>query len=216
MYILIAMSDQSAKVSPLRSAHAALTRRHIVSAARGLFVASGYVTTSISAIAREAGVSVQTIYNSVGNKAAVLSAVLDMEASGRKDRLSVPELMTARVDGTTTPSEVVNVLSDWFLEVNARTADIWTVIHQAAAVDESAARVQKERDEQRLRNYLLAAAALRERGALEKTTDEEAAAMIWTIGHPESYRVLVNGLSWTAHSYRELIRKTLLGALGAQ
>ncbi len=158
----------------------------------------------------------QTIYNSVGNKAALLSAVLDAEASGREDRLSVPELMTARVEGTTAPAEVVDVLADWFLEVNARTSDIWTVIHQAAAIDKGAARVQNTRDEQRLRNYRLAAAALRERGALTDTSDEEAAAMIWTIGHPESYRMLVTNLSWTPHEYRELVRTTLLGALGVQ
>lgn len=210
------MSEQAAKPSSLRSAHAALTRRHIVSAARELFISGGYVPTSISAIAAQAQVSMQTIYNSVGNKAALLSAVLDAQASGREDRVSVPELMTARVEETRTPVQLVDVLSDWFLEVNARTADIWTVIHQAAAVGEGAARVQNTRDEQRLRSYRLAAAALRERGALHNTSDEEAAAMIWTIGHPESYRILVSNLSWTARDYRELVRKTLLGALGAQ
>ena len=64
----------------LREARSALTRRHIVDAAQTLFLEDGYAGTSIGAIARRAGVSVQTIYNAVGNKAALLSAMLDAAA----------------------------------------------------------------------------------------------------------------------------------------
>ena len=62
-----------------RAVQADATRSDVVAAARELFLARGYVRTSLNAVAAQAGVAVQTIYNSVGNKAAVLAAVLDEE-----------------------------------------------------------------------------------------------------------------------------------------
>jgi AcrR family transcriptional regulator len=51
-----------------RALQAEQTRRDIVAAARRLFVAQGYAATTIKDVARDAGVSVQTIYDSVGSK----------------------------------------------------------------------------------------------------------------------------------------------------
>jgi hypothetical protein len=88
------------------------------------------------------------------------------------------------------------------------------VIHQAAAVDGEAAAVERARNEQRLRNYRLAAAELRSRGVLAGLTDDEAAAAIWAIGHPDAYDTLVRGLGWTLVEYHEWVRKSLSRALG--
>lgn len=201
-------------VATLRDAQAALTRRTIVDAASALFLAHGYVGTSIGAIARSAGVSVQTIYNAVGNKAALLSAILDAAASGPGSTRPVPQFMRDRTVAAADPAAVVGVLADWFVEVHGRTGDVWSVIHQAAAVDEEAAAVERAREQQRLRNYGLAAADLRSRGSLAGLTDDEAAAAIWAIGHPNAYQTLVRDLGWTTTAYREWVRKCLAGALG--
>lgn len=211
--MLITMADESGAPRTLREAQAALTRTQIVDAASRLFLAGGFVRTSIASIAAEAGVSVQTIYNAVGNKAALLSAVLDAAASGPEAPTPVPDFMANRVREAADAAAVTAVLADWFVEVNARTAGIWSVIHQAAAVDVEAASVQRVRNEQRLHNYRLAAVELRSRGALAGVSDEEGAAMIWTIGHPESYRTLVEQLGWSTQSYRAWVLKTLAGAL---
>ncbi|MFC6355536.1 TetR/AcrR family transcriptional regulator [Luethyella okanaganae] len=209
------MSEASVALRTLREARAALTRGQVVDAAGRLFLTGGYVGTSIGSIAADAGVSVQTIYNAVGNKAALLSAVLEATASGPEAPTPVPEFMAERVRAAAEATTVIAVLADWFVEVNVRTAGIWSVIRQAAAVDEDAAAMQRARDEQRLRNYRLAAVELRSRGALVSMSDEEAAATIWTIGHPESYRTLVGNLGWSTEGYREWVRKALAGALGA-
>jgi AcrR family transcriptional regulator len=64
--------------SDRRAAAARATRADITAAARRLFVADGYASTSIAAIAREAGVAVQTVYAVFGNKRAVLASLLDV------------------------------------------------------------------------------------------------------------------------------------------
>lgn len=198
----------------LRQAQTALTRDQIAEAARDLFLTRGYVNTSMGAIASAAGVAVQTIYNVVGNKAAVLSAVVDVVAAGPGSPGRVPDLMKKRVDATADLAGMVDVLADWFAEVHPRAADLFRLIREAAAVDPDVAAVEWARAERRLDNYRLAADQARERGGLATgMSDEEAAAVIWSLGHPEVYRSLVEQRGWSLDAYRSWVRTSLGAAL---
>ncbi|MBX3100556.1 MAG: TetR/AcrR family transcriptional regulator [Salinibacterium sp.] len=204
------MPGSHSEAQPLRDALAATTRAQIVGAAAALFTELGYVSTSIGAIATRAGVAVQTIYNSVGNKAAVLSAVLDVAASGPNAPTPVPTFMAERTQAANDAAEVIAILADWLVEANTRTATIHWIIRQASAVDEDAAELERTRSKQRLHNYGLAAAALRERGGLRNgMTDEQAAATIWSLGHPTAYRSLVIDGGWSIEAYGNWLRGAL-------
>ena len=66
-----------------RAIQAEQTRNEIIGSARRLFASHGYASTSVKDIAREAGVSVQTLYDSVGSKADLvrrLNDLIDSEA----------------------------------------------------------------------------------------------------------------------------------------
>ncbi len=68
----------------LRERRAELTRNEILLAARRLFAERGFTRTSVRDIARAAGVSAQTVYDSVGSKHALvarLNDLVDAEAS---------------------------------------------------------------------------------------------------------------------------------------
>lgn len=197
-----------------RTLQAAGTRDVIVEAAGRLFAAEGYVRTTIDGIAAESGVAVQTVYNSVGNKAALLSAVLDSAAAGPGAQAGVLDFMRERTRQAADLDALVNMLADWFVEVHPRTAGITAVIAQAAAVDDTAAQLEKDRGQQRLRRYAEAAAAARERGGLSSgMSDAEGAAAIWSLGHPQTYRALVQDAGWSVATYREWIAKALAAAL---
>ncbi|KQR65375.1 transcriptional regulator [Arthrobacter sp. Leaf337] len=197
-----------------RTAQAADTRLHIVATARRLFLANGYVRTTIEGIAVESGVAVQTVYNSVGNKAALLSAVLDAAASGPNAPVQVLEFMRERTRRAPDLESMLAVLADWFVEVHQRTGAVLGVIAQAAAVDTEVAKLEKARALQRLTRYHEAAAAVRERGGLTSgMSDEDAAAAIWSLGHPQAYRTLVNDAGWTPEAYREWMLRALAAAL---
>ena len=60
------------------------TRLAILAAARALFVEHGYAGTSVQQIAARAGISVDTVYASVGRKPQLLLAVHDMALGGRR------------------------------------------------------------------------------------------------------------------------------------
>ena len=59
-------------VSPVRDEAARATERRILDAAERLFLEHGYGPATIASIARAAGVSKQTVYNSCGSKADLL------------------------------------------------------------------------------------------------------------------------------------------------
>ena len=199
---------------PLREARAALTRNRIAEAARDAFLADGYLGTSMTAIATGAGVSVQTIYNVVGNKAAVLSAVLDVVAAGPDAPTPVRAFMDERSRATRTLPELMDLLASWFAEVHPRSADIFHVIRQAAVVDPEVAELEQARASQRLTNYTLAAGHVRARGGLTSgLSDDEAAAVIWSIGHPDVYRFFTRSQGWGLDRYRAWLTTSLSAAL---
>ncbi len=61
-----------------RAVQAEQTRREILEAARRRFARDGYAATSLRDIAGDAGVSVQTIYDSVGSKADLIRGLNDL------------------------------------------------------------------------------------------------------------------------------------------
>src|SRR4028119_1775710 len=67
-------ANQEAKLTH-RQRQALWTRRLIVDAARKLFLEWGYTTTTMDAIAEEAGVAVSTVYAAYKNKRAILRAI---------------------------------------------------------------------------------------------------------------------------------------------
>lgn len=213
-------SSSAARAAPAgprvsrRAVQAADTRALIVSVAGGLFAEQGYVPTTIESIASASGVALQTVYNSVGNKAALLSAVLDAAASGPDSPATVLETMRRRTAEAVDFDALIAVLADWFVEVHRRTGPVMRVIAQAAAVDPAAEKLQTGRALQRLERYGEAAAAVRSRGGLQSgMSDADAAAAIWSLGHSQAYRTLVGGAGWSVKAYRAWLVRSLAAAL---
>jgi AcrR family transcriptional regulator len=190
------------------------TQRVIVNAASQLFLERGYHATSISQIASEAGVAVQTIYNSIGSKREVLSRVLDFAAAGEHAPSPVPQLMREQAEREPDPIRVLQQLVEFWAEALPRTAPIFRVIREAAALDPDAAALDRDRAAQRLRNYASAARMIKDRGALRPSlTVDQAAAAIFAIGHPETYRTLVIDGDWDQHRWAQWAKTTLIATL---
>ncbi|MEO8572216.1 MAG: TetR/AcrR family transcriptional regulator [Chloroflexota bacterium] len=99
------MSDVKPGQQPtLRAERAAVTHRRIAETARAMFSRQGYGATTLTAIAAEAGVAVQTVYAVFGSKAGILHALIGevlhqpeadtlyedaMQASGARQKLEL-------------------------------------------------------------------------------------------------------------------------------
>jgi AcrR family transcriptional regulator len=186
----------------------------IVQTATELFLARGYHATSIAQIAAEAGVAVQTIYNSVGSKRDLLSRVLDYAAAGDRAPIPVPEFMREHAERQIDPHKIVDDLVAFWRGALPRTAPIFRIIREAAAVDTEAAALERSRANQRLRNYETAAALLKRTGGLrDGLSVEQAAATIFAVGHPETYRAFVLEGKWNARQWTTWVHATLTAAL---
>lgn len=196
-----------------RAAQSAQTRRLIVATALELFVSDGFVPTTIGRLATECGVAVQTIYNSVGNKTEILSAVIDLAAAGDDAPATPLEFLGARLEATSSPAEIAHVLADWFTEVNRRMAPVYRVLTDAAALDPAAAVLKRARDNQRFERYLLTGPLLRARGGLLGGLDDQGvAALIWSAGHPQTHGFLTGERGWDDARYSDWCRTALLAA----
>lgn len=71
-----------------RRAAARLTRHRILEAATEILLTGGFAGMTVARLAAVAGVSPQTVYNSVGGKAEVVKAVYDVQLAG--DEIPVP------------------------------------------------------------------------------------------------------------------------------
>ena len=110
-----------------RAEQVAQTRRDILAAAGALFRADGYTAVAMPAIAREAGVAVETIYRAFGSKAGLFAAVIDAAVAGgapersgrsrtapRSERSSRNRIRAARSSATPRPSPASTADPDHF------------------------------------------------------------------------------------------------------
>jgi hypothetical protein len=96
-----------------------------------------------------------------------------------------------------------------------RSHGIFAAIRQApAAAEPSGAALRDGRARARMERHLEAAAAVRRRGGLGNgMSGADAAAVIFTIGHPDTYASLMVGFGRPLPGYRNWVYTSLLGAL---
>ncbi|MFO7690013.1 MAG: TetR/AcrR family transcriptional regulator [Cryobacterium sp.] len=205
-----------------RDAQAALTRDDIVRAAGRLLLRHGYVATSIGAIAAEAQVAVQTIYNSVGSKAELVAAVLERAATAPGSAESVATAMRERIASARSPAEAVAAVADGLALVNERTAGILHMVGEAAVIDVDVAAFAQRRDEGHLGVCVEIAGLVRAHGArqpgrgpaaLPELSDLDAGALIFTASHHRPYRTFVHDIGWSTAGYRDWLERVLGAAL---
>jgi AcrR family transcriptional regulator len=202
---------QSVKTRKQLAAEA--TQRVIVEAAARLFLEHGYRATSIGRIASEAGVAVQTIYNAVGSKGELLSRVLDFAVAGERAPVPVPQFMREQAESEPDPRRIIAQIVEFWRGAFPRTAPLFRIIREAAAADPEIAALERGRSAQRLRNYHQAAQLLVDRNALRPgVTIAGAAATLFAVGHPESYRALVLDGAWDDDTWAIWVQATLESA----
>jgi AcrR family transcriptional regulator len=185
-------------IKPRQQIAAEETEAVIVGAAARLFFERGYQATSVGQIAAEAGVAVQTIYNSLGSKREVLERVLEPAVA---DESAARELDPGRI------------VEQW-REALPRSAPVFHLIRDAAAVEPAIAELERKLRDRRLAEYEAAARGLEQRKLLrEGLTARRAAATMFAIGHPEIYRALVLEGPWDDTLWTTWARSTLRTAL---
>ncbi len=181
-----------------RRAAAEQTHARILHAARNLFVTAGYDETAVSAIARDAGVSVDTVYATVGRKPQLLLAVHDMELADAPTPLAAAERDYVRAiraaPGARTKIELyAAALADRL----PRTVPLMDALRTAGAKDPDCRAVHDALSERRaahMRDFahdLVATGELREGLGVD-----QIATLVWSMNSPDYFLLLSrHGLS---------------------
>ena len=203
--------------SPRRREQASATRRAILEAARELFVANGYVGTTIEAIAARANVSPETVYATFKNKRSILSRLLDVSMAG--DDAPVPILERSWVQemrDEPDPQRRLRILARNGRSILERTAPIHEVLRGAAAADPQIASLWELNKAQRYAGQRELLRILAGRSPLhEGLTAKAAADILFTIGSPETYRLLVVDRDWSPDRWERWYAETLARLLFA-
>ena len=137
----------------------------MLDAALGLFVGRGYGSTTMDAVAAEAGVSVETVYKAFSTKAGLVRAIRDRALLGEGPVPAEERSDDAR-DRATDPAEIIEAWVALQLEVMPRVAPILLVVRSAAEADPILLDLREELDDARLRPDGRACRHLADRGDL--------------------------------------------------
>ena len=195
-----------------RRARAAETRRQVVEAAHGLFVAKGFAGTTIAAVAREANVSAPTVYAAFTSKAELLRSAIDLALAGDAEPVPVADRPLAQwVYAADTPVELLSRYAVMMGELAERAAPIYMVLLAAADVEPELAELLAEFERQRLQASTMVAEAVRDRGGLaDGRSLADARDTIWVCNAPELYIRLTSKRRWSRKRYVSWARNMLI------
>ena len=208
--------DKRRYSTALRAEQAALTRRRVLDAAGHLFIEHGYLGTTLAGIAKAAEVSVQTVYNVVGSKSAVLKAVYDTTLAGDDE----PVPMAARphfraMIEAPTGRECLHHYAAIARELNQRVTELLTMaLAQAATGDPELREFTDTIEGERATGTSNLARHLAQRFGLREGLEPEAAAdVIWTLTAAELAHRLVTDRGWSWDRYQHWLATTMTDAI---
>jgi AcrR family transcriptional regulator len=212
----MAVNPPRAYRSPLRAEQARATRRRVIDSALKLFLDKGFPGTTIAAVARGAGVSPDTIYSTFGTKIALLREVMDTVIGGDDEDVALlertgPQAMRAEPD----QRRQLTMFAEGITEQLERVRPIDDILRSAAAVDPVAAELRADLQERQRRAAMRAVVSwVTAHGPLrDGLSDEEAAAVVWTLTSPEVHRMLRDTWGWTQARFTAWLAETLIAGL---
>lgn len=187
---------------------AARTRAAVFEAAGRIFVERGWEGTSMRDIARAAGCSVETVYSKVGNKAALLKALLDVAVVGDDAAVALADRPWFGVDGDRPLDERAAELAVLVAAIYRRTAPLRRVLDIAAEGNAELRELDAKcrRDERISRTAIVSAFAGR------PLTEVEADGIQGVFSN-EMYLLLTRRSGWTHEQYQDWAAATVVRLL---
>ena len=197
--------------SALRTEQARQTRARMLDAAQRVFGDKGYASSTIEAIASEAGVAVDTVYARFGSKRGLLSALMDVRVGGDDEPIDL--LDRSGPQGVRLEPNQKRQLDAFAKDITLvieRARPVDDIMRGAAAVDSEIAALRGRIQEQRFQNMLKFVSWVTANGRLRGGMSEEAAAaIVWSVTSPEMHRLLRVDRAWTVERYTEWLADTL-------
>ena len=186
-----------------RNQRAAHTRRAIIAAATEEFRSSGYHGATMSAIAKRAGVAVQTVYFVFHTKPALLTAAIDTAVMGEVNPLP-PEQTLWWQEGITTLDgrRAIELFITKVSDINMRAATLDRVALAASTTDPEVVDLINHHESLRTQGFRSYIDALAARGLLRDGLDPaEATDVLLTLAGPNVFLNFTEERGWTVQRY---------------
>jgi AcrR family transcriptional regulator len=212
------MTRSNDHARPTRAQKARQTRKRMREAAQELFVDVGYAETTMSQIAREAGVAVQTLYYTFRSKGQLLREVVETTAAGEEDAPPVPQRPWMReILSSDSAQRALALAVEHGTDIYARVAPLWPAVHAAAAADPEVGRYWDSVNDGRRAGQRQIVARLAELGALRAGLDvDRATDLVVVLNGHDPYRGLVLDAGWPVVEYKAWAFRTLVRQLLAR
>lgn len=194
-----------------RAQKARETRQRMLDAARELFVEQGYGATTLQEVADRAGVAVQTIYFTFGNKRSLLKELVDTTIAGddapvaTMDRQWFRDALAAGTAEGQLSKHVAGTRA-----VLERVAPITEMLGIAAATDPEVVELWPRGTDPRYTVQSTAAKSLMDKpGARQDVSAEHAADLLYGLLSPELYLLYVRERGWSPGQWQKWTHDTL-------
>jgi len=195
----------------MRAERTEASKRAVVAAAHELFLAHGFVDTTVDAISAASRVPIATVYRLFKTKTAILKQVIDTAVVGDDapvplgDRSIVKDAQAAQ-----DPIAMTAAFARVARQVFDNTAELRLVLRAAAAVDPEAAALHDSIEEQRRVGQARVARALARKGFLTPGLKEtEARDIVYALMSIDSYRILRVEQRWSGARYERWLAHAL-------
>jgi AcrR family transcriptional regulator len=201
--------------SPRRRLQAERTRRDILDAAQRLFEGQGYATTTMAAIASEAGVALKTVYVAFETKAGVLRALWHLLLRGDQDDVPVANRSWYReVLEEPDPERLLRGVAHYSRQVKERVGAILAVIRSAADADPDVDVLWRRIQSEFYDTMRPLVEAVEAHGGLAPGLDvTRGTDILWTLNHPDLWHLLVGQRGWSPDEFEAWFADTLCAQL---
>lgn len=167
----------------------------------------------MSAVAAEAGVSVEAVYKTHGSKSRLVLAVFHDAIAGRgaeSAEVRADDLSVHEAD----PERRLHAFGAIVGEVTARVAPLMMLVRLAAGADAELAAVWEQMQAERLARMAAHARRLAGAGHLRAGVSvEEARDVFWLYTAPEVHDLMVRQRGWTAERFGAWVGEAYVAAL---
>jgi AcrR family transcriptional regulator len=198
-----------------RREQARRARARILDVARRHFLDDGYAAATMSAIAADADVSVETVYKAFANKAGILKAMFDVAIAGDDEPVPIHERdMVAQIYAEPNGRKKLAIYGDAYALRSSRAVPIQLLARDAAASDRGAADVWHQLNDERFAGMTKFATHLRDSKVLRRgVTRDEARDVLWLFTAPHNFELLVLQRGWDVDRFGHWIAQQLCAAL---
>jgi len=201
--------------SPRRRAQAEATRAQILESAGTLFERQAYAATTMAAVAADAGVALKTVYVAFETKSGLLRALWHLRLRGDQEELAVQDRdwhhavldepdAVRKLRATARNSRVVK----------ERVVALFDVIRGAATADPEVAGLWSRIEAEFHGVQRAIVESIAAKRALRRGLDvDRAADVLWTLNHPDVWRLLVRERGWTPEEWERWFGDTAISQL---